>query len=406
MSYQPSTTEKGATFERRLARLFESRGYQVQHDVRLRGRSGVEHQIDVLAFHNAPLHTSKIIVEAKSYQGSVDKDRVMKLIQIVNDLGADRGILATTSDFTPDAIKTAAGHNVEIWNRDHIAKLLGELEVAAVEGSVDYGGPVLSRAVRARLDSASLTEQLARAVEKRGKGVLGIGKVREELAEVRSIAYPYYDVEVGVHVTETQRVGLIRKETISKTLGTFISFDAHTGMLVHATTNSIHYPYVWLAQLERDEIAVLRAVGANNFDRAGIATLGMSEARARKTISLLMGRGLLRQTSTRPANYQAVNALPPQPHELAAISEVFPVEEDADSSFVPFGSAMKEPAAIAHAVESYWLGASVRAMSVVYYPYYFALYRRIDGSIRVDVIDAVSGVEHDVLGGIVKIVAA
>ena len=67
---------------------------------------------------------------------------------------------------------------------------------------------------------------------------------------------------------------------------------------------------------------------------------------------------------------------------------------------------MKEPAAIAHAVESYWNGTVVTGMNVVYYPYYIALYRRADGSIRVEVIDAVSGIEHDVLSEFVKIATA
>jgi Holliday junction resolvase len=402
MNRQQSSTEKGTSLEKRLARLFESRGYQVQHDVRLRGRSGVEHQVDVLAYHHAPLHTSKIIIEAKSYQSSVDKDRVMKLIQIVNDLGADRGILITTSDFTPDAAKTAAGYNVDLWNREHVAKLLGELEVAAVEGSVGYGGTVLSRAILAKLDSTSVTEQLSRMVEKRGKGVLGIGKVREKLTEVRPVAYPYYDVEVAVQVTETQRVGLMRKETINKTLGTFVSFDAHTGALVHAALDVIQYPYAWLAPLEREEIAVLRAVGTNAFGVSDLSALGMSDARTRKTIGVLLGRGLLRQVAARPANYKAVSGLPPQPHELAAVSEVFVVEEEADSLFVPLGSTMKEPAAIAHAVDSYWTGTTVKGMNIVYYPYYFAVYRRADGSTRVEVIDAVTGIEHPVLSDIAK----
>src|SRR3990170_1275738 len=114
MTKSLTTYEKGLAFELKLAELFKKMGYDVIHDIKKVGRSGAEHQIDVLAEYRYPLHTSKVIIEAKSYDRPIDKDRVMKLIQIVNDLGADRGIVVTTSYFTPEAIKTASGHNVEL----------------------------------------------------------------------------------------------------------------------------------------------------------------------------------------------------------------------------------------------------------------------------------------------------
>jgi len=360
----------------------------------------------VLARHRAPLHTATIVVEAKAYQSAVDKDRVMKLIQIVDDLGADRGILITTSHFTPDAVKTAAGHNVEIWDRERVAKLLGELEVAAVDSDTHYGSPVPSRAIAPRIDLEEVSAQLAREVEKRGRGVLGIGKVREELIEVRAIAYPYYDVEVEVHVTETQRVGLMRKETVSKTLTTFVSFDAHTGMLVVASSAGVQYPYAWLAPLNKDEIEVLRLVGSGTFGVAALATLGMSDGRGRKAISSLVARGVLRQTDERPAQYRAEHAFPPGVNELPSLGETFGVDEQSESRFSPYEGAMFEPAAIVRAVESYFRDTTIRTMSVVYYPYYCAIYRRADTSKRLEVIDGVSGDENVVLDDIVKISGA
>lgn len=133
MDSEITTYEKGLALEQRLVQLFAARGYEVAHDVRMLGRSGAEHQIDLLARFACPLHTSAVVVEAKSYEGAIDKDRIMKLIQIVDDVGADRGIIITTSRFTPDAIKTAERRNVELWDRDRLGKLLGEIEITAVE---------------------------------------------------------------------------------------------------------------------------------------------------------------------------------------------------------------------------------------------------------------------------------
>jgi restriction system protein len=128
-----TTYEKGLALELKLTELFKKMGYQVIHDARKIGLSGAEHQIDVLAEYTCPLHTSKIVVEAKSYDKPIDKDRIMKLTQIVADIGADRGIIVTTSYFTPEAIKTATGHNIELWDREKLAKWLGEIEISASE---------------------------------------------------------------------------------------------------------------------------------------------------------------------------------------------------------------------------------------------------------------------------------
>jgi len=98
--------------------------YDVKHNVKLVGRSGIEHQIDVYAEYKAPLHISKIIIECKSYDKPIDKDIVMKLIYEVQDLGVNRGILVTTSYYTPDAISAAEKYNIDLWDSTRLNKLL------------------------------------------------------------------------------------------------------------------------------------------------------------------------------------------------------------------------------------------------------------------------------------------
>ena len=55
-----SVYEKGLRLEKCISDLFSSKGYEVKHNIKLKGRSGVEHQIDVYAEYKAPLHTSRI----------------------------------------------------------------------------------------------------------------------------------------------------------------------------------------------------------------------------------------------------------------------------------------------------------------------------------------------------------
>ena len=95
------TYEKGLGLELKIAELFKKNGYDVTHNIRMKGKSGTEHQIDVFAQYKAPLHTTTVIIEAKSYESNIDKEIIMKLVQIQQDLSIDRAIVVTTSDFTP-----------------------------------------------------------------------------------------------------------------------------------------------------------------------------------------------------------------------------------------------------------------------------------------------------------------
>ncbi|MCD6126578.1 MAG: restriction endonuclease, partial [Thaumarchaeota archaeon] len=69
-----SSYERGLALEELVAKIFRAKGYDVKHNIKLMGRSGVEHQIDVYAEYKAPLHTSRIVVECKSYDKPIDKD--------------------------------------------------------------------------------------------------------------------------------------------------------------------------------------------------------------------------------------------------------------------------------------------------------------------------------------------
>ncbi len=119
--------EKGARLERLVAKILEAQGYKVSHDVWLVGRSGVRHQIDVYAEFEGPLHRTRIIVECKAYEQPVGKEIVQKLIQEIEDLGVEKGILATTSRFTRDAIELAKGFPIELWDKHKLAELVQEL---------------------------------------------------------------------------------------------------------------------------------------------------------------------------------------------------------------------------------------------------------------------------------------
>ena len=119
--------EKGTKLEKLVTKILEAQGYKVSHDVRLVGKSGVRHQIDVYAEYEGPLHKTRIIVECKAYGQPVGKEIIQKLIQEIEDLGVEKGILATTSRFTRDAIELAKGFPIELWDEHKLAGLVQEL---------------------------------------------------------------------------------------------------------------------------------------------------------------------------------------------------------------------------------------------------------------------------------------
>jgi HJR/Mrr/RecB family endonuclease len=400
MNANASTHEKGLAFEQRLARLFESKGYQVAHNVRLTGRSGAPHQIDVHARLVGPLHTSTLIVEAKSYRMNIDKDRVMKLIQIVDDVGADRGVIVTTSEFTTGAIKTAEGHNIDLWGRQELARLLGEVEISAVEEGLPRELNVATRCVMAGLNIDEVRARLEAAVSKKAKGgFLGAGKVIETLDGIKALHYPYYEVELEWATSAQQRVGLLKKESVQHIVNSKITVDAAVGVLVNVANTGIEYDYNYLAALDADEVRVLRAVGEVAFNAGTLVGLGYSDGKAKKIINTLLVRGLAERTQSRPAIYKCKVLMPADPRAVCSISEIKELDDVCEPQFQTYEGPIREPSAIFKAVESYWLGTDAKGASMVYYPYFLAGYRRADGSHRIEVIDAVTGTRNFSLEG-------
>lgn len=75
------------------------------------GTSGVEHQIDVLAEQSDGQLTA---IECKYWKKKVNKDTVMKLSSIIEDLSIEKGIIVSKEGFTKDALNFAQHKNIEL----------------------------------------------------------------------------------------------------------------------------------------------------------------------------------------------------------------------------------------------------------------------------------------------------
>jgi hypothetical protein len=76
------------------------------------GKSGVQHQVDVLTKHSDGLHSYKTAIECKYWDKTVNKDTVMKVSEIDNDAQLNKGVIVSKLGFTPDAIAFAKFQNV------------------------------------------------------------------------------------------------------------------------------------------------------------------------------------------------------------------------------------------------------------------------------------------------------
>lgn len=71
------------------------------------GKSGVEHQIDVLTSHSDGIHDYLTDIECKYWDQKINKDIVMKVNDIVEDCNFSKGIIVSKMGFTPDAAQFA-----------------------------------------------------------------------------------------------------------------------------------------------------------------------------------------------------------------------------------------------------------------------------------------------------------
>jgi len=111
--------------------IYESLGAQYGIKVKgygnnfnLEGKSGIKHQIDVLTEQFNGVKSFYTAIECKYWNKKVNKDVVMKLSKIMEDLNIEYGIIVGKSGFTKDTLKFAEHEGVKLV----ILKEIDELE--------------------------------------------------------------------------------------------------------------------------------------------------------------------------------------------------------------------------------------------------------------------------------------
>jgi restriction system protein len=115
-------------YQEDAAALFRELGFDARTNVTMAGARG-KHDIDVLATFDQAGLTVTWIIECKHWERRVSKQHVLTLRSVVEDVGADRGILLSESGFQSGAITVVQQSNVHL---NSIQNLKSDAQAAIV----------------------------------------------------------------------------------------------------------------------------------------------------------------------------------------------------------------------------------------------------------------------------------
>lgn len=108
-------------FERFTQRVFQKlesndvlKPSRVQHNVKLKGKSGCEHQIDVYWEYEKDGISHRVAIECKNYKTHVPIGKVRDFFGVLQDLDNVSGIMVSSKGFQEGAIKFADFHGISL----------------------------------------------------------------------------------------------------------------------------------------------------------------------------------------------------------------------------------------------------------------------------------------------------
>ena len=113
------------------AEFFRTLGCDAQVEAKVPG-ARAEHKVDVwVRFTKFGLET-KWLIECKYWASSVPKEKVLALKALVEDVGADRGILISAAGFQPGAVRATEKTNITLTDLDGLKETAREDLIASV----------------------------------------------------------------------------------------------------------------------------------------------------------------------------------------------------------------------------------------------------------------------------------
>jgi uncharacterized protein YbaR (Trm112 family) len=107
----------------RVREFLTREGYDIQESVQTTGRSGAEHQIDLLATkHSGPLE-HRIVVGFSSAESAVDSEEVIKLYAKAYDVSAQDIIMVASPKLSDDGRQFASHYHIRVYSAQDLDRL-------------------------------------------------------------------------------------------------------------------------------------------------------------------------------------------------------------------------------------------------------------------------------------------
>ena len=106
-------------YQESTASFFQRLGFNAEVEARVDGVRG-SHKIDVFVTGAVHSIAFRWVVECKHWKTNVPKEKLMALISIVQDVGADRGFLLSETGFQSGAIRAARNTNITLSSLDDL----------------------------------------------------------------------------------------------------------------------------------------------------------------------------------------------------------------------------------------------------------------------------------------------
>ena len=121
-----------SAYQERVAEFFRGLGLGSRTNVKVVG-ARASHDVDVLVEFTSAGIPITWVIECKAWKRAIPKERVLVLAGVVDDIGADRGIIVAESGFQGGAVRAAQHSNVTLTS---LEDLLSNTEVERAQAEV------------------------------------------------------------------------------------------------------------------------------------------------------------------------------------------------------------------------------------------------------------------------------
>lgn len=112
----------------KVRELLTREGYEVQESVKMTGRSGAQHQLDILAIKRSGPLEHRVVVGFAAAEEAVDAEEVIKLYAKAYDVSAQDIILIVSPRLSDDAEQFAQHYHIRVYSADKIDQLAAPAE--------------------------------------------------------------------------------------------------------------------------------------------------------------------------------------------------------------------------------------------------------------------------------------